>query len=625
MGHLYALSRLTHYSRVDWSNCGRVFGGNFGFFDPPVPVAPCTVGDCANQGADNIGLRPSPSTTPAAALGTPVNKPGYAIEPSPIASPAQALPAPGPTITPNPITPQNPGSRPDVNSNPNFPAPQNDPALNNLPSKPVTIVIPLDNSYATDPAQPQAPAIPSMPLAGASNSAPNNQNPPLPTPPPKPILLATLGNGNVVSANQGASSILVGSEVISAGGPAITIQNVGVVSLLPPGGGMVVKNNEAVTTYAYENNAATAESSKAVPIATLEGGSVISAIPGASNLVIGTQTLSLRGPAITVPGQGVMSLSPTGLVVLNDGKSSTYTISTSGPNPGNPASLLTLPSGQVITAIPGASSLVIGTQTLIVNGPPITVPGQGVMSLSPSDLVIVQNSVPTINPGNSESILTLASSQIVTAKLGASTLVVGTQTLTVDGPALTIPGQGIMSLSPTGLVIINNGIITTLSLPQSNPIYPSTLQIVSMNSGDLLTVSPLGSLVVIGSKTLTQGGSIATLSGDKVVSLGSSGVVLQLPGGKVTTIPVGGAVSKPMLSPSASALNLSTTGFGTSTKTSVVGGGETATVGVLATSSSVGENINNVISAKKGGSASLGAKMWSSLGLGLSVVVVLFF
>lgn len=472
-----------------------MFGGNFGLFDPPIPVAPCTVGDCANQGADNAELRPSPPTTPAVSQGT---------TPA-IASPAQALPASGPTATINPVvSPQNPGTKPDDNPSSNNPPPQNDPASNipppanpsNIPVEknlPVTVVIPLDNNYVTNPSQPQGPAAPSVPLKGAASTAPNNPNPPLPT----PIMIATLGNGIVVSANQGASSVVVGGEIISAGGPPITIPNVGIVSLSPSGGGMVVNSNVAATTYAYGNNEVPTESPKAVPIATLVGGSVVSAFPVASTLVVGTQIFSLNGPAITVPGQGVMRLSPTGLVILNDGRSSTYTIPTAAPNPGN---LLTLPPGQVITATPGASSLMISTQTLSVHGPAITVPGQGVMSLSPSDLVMISNAIPTANPGSSESLLTLASGQVITAKPGASTLVMGTQTLTVNGPALTILGQGTLSLSPTGLVIINNGITTTRILPQASPTPPSTPKTVSMNNGEPLTVSPLGSLVVIGVK-----------------------------------------------------------------------------------------------------------------------------
>lgn len=110
------------------------------------------------------------------------------------------------------------------------------------------------------------------------------------------------------------------------------------------------------------------------------------------------------------------------------------------------------------------------------------------------------------------------------------------------------------------------------------------------------------------------------------MSFGPSGVVVQMPGGKVTTIPVNGVVSTTVLPQSASVS--STSGFGTSTKTSLVGGGvlvETATVGVPAASSSVGENINNVTSAEKGGSAGLRARVWGSfLGLSLSTVLVLF-
>jgi hypothetical protein len=68
-----------------------------------------------------------------------------------------------------------------------------------------------------------------------------------------------------------------------------------------------------VSTYSLPSAGAKATSPPGVPVTV--GGQVISIAPGASSLVLGTQTLKIGGPAMTIAGNNVVSLSPAGLVI----------------------------------------------------------------------------------------------------------------------------------------------------------------------------------------------------------------------------------------------------------------------------------------------------------------------
>lgn len=127
-------------------------------------------------------------------------------------------------------------------------------------------------------------------------------------------------------------------------------------------------------------------------------------------------------------------------------------------------------------------------------------------------------------------VATLSNSIIISAS--GSGIVIGSQTLTVGASAVTIPGGEIVSLAPTGVVVSNSdsGVVTTYLIPAVQETSTST---------PVHTVSALGSsAAVIADQTINLGGPAVTLSGAEVVSLGSSGIVLQAPSGIITTISV---------------------------------------------------------------------------------------
>ena len=123
--------------------------------------------------------------------------------------------------------------------------------------------------------------------------------------------------------------------------------------------------------------------------------------------------------------------------------------------------------------------------------------------------------------------------QIISATPGASTLIIGGQTLSIGGPAATLSeNNAIASLAPSGLVVAYpGGGVSVFVLPTPSP----QISVGDMVDGYTVSTLSSGSALLVGSQTLSIGGPIVTVGNDDVMSLGSSGVVIQEPGGEVTT------------------------------------------------------------------------------------------
>jgi hypothetical protein len=67
-----------------------------------------------------------------------------------------------------------------------------------------------------------------------------------------------------------------------------------------------------------------------------------------------------------------------------------------------------------------------------------------------------------------------------------------------------------------------------------------------MIDGILVSVPAGASTIVIGGQTITSGGSLITLSNHDVLSLGPSGLEIQMPGGGVTTVTVAASTAAPL-------------------------------------------------------------------------------
>ena len=266
-----------------------------------------------------------------------------------------------------------------------------------------------------------------------------------------PASTLALSNGNVV----------VGSQTLSNGGPAATVngQTISVES-----GGIIVDGSTYTISALPSPTISGAVISGAV--VTL-GGSTFTASATVSNeLVIGSQTISKGGPAVTVNGQ-IVSVGSGDIVV----GSRTIAISTlsQGSAAGPPQAVFTIGSN-VYTETAGFN-LVIGSETLSIGGPAATVSGE-VVSLAPNGVILspVSSSLSTAPPQTTSGVVfTLLHSTIT--DIEGSTLVIGSQTLTPGGQGVTIGGEYI-SVGSSGIVL-GSSTLSYSALATSSTAKPS--------------------------------------------------------------------------------------------------------------------------------------------------------
>ncbi|PQE34121.1 ca2+modulated nonselective cation channel polycystin protein [Rutstroemia sp. NJR-2017a WRK4] len=292
-----------------------------------------------------------------------------------------------------------------------------------------------------------------------------------------PVPIATVGS-EVISAAPGASAVVVGGQTASLQGQPITISS-SIIQLTPSGLAIVNADSGSSSIYALPTSAEAVASAAAnpQPIATLPNAQVISASAGASTLLVGSQTLTSGGPAVTLSGsKSIATFAADGLVIEgSSGDKTTYALPASSA-PSQPIATI----GNQIIAAPsaGASSLIIGSQTLALNGPAVTLAG-------------------------SNAVATLGAEGLIVAYPGGAV-----STYSAAAPQAQKQTQTQSSGSST---------ITAVAVAGSN-----------------------GEEVVVQGKTLTKGGEAATLSDGQVVSLaaGTTGVVVMGKGGEVTTVQV---------------------------------------------------------------------------------------
>ena len=331
--------------------------------------------------------------------------------------------------------------------------------------------------------------------------------------------------GNLYTAYS-AAPLAIGSTTLSAGGPAGTVdgQRISVGS-----NGVVVGSS----TEAYFAAAAPTETDGA--IVTL-GGNVYSASSGAP-LIIGSTTLSAGGPAALIDGQKI-SMGPQGIVV----GSTTASYSVSGPQSELPNLAVTL-GLQVYTASESSGNVVVGSITLTPGGPAQTISGE-VLSAAPSGsgVVIDEETMsfsksPIIINGltaASEAAFTISghpytafevaghSREIIIPGIASGSSI----TLGVGGPPATILGQ-VVSAGSDGLVFGSRTIPYVSATPTSDPLEVEAPFTLGRNTYTAFEVaSHSGELIIPGaSVTLSIGGPATTISGE-TLSAASGGLVI---------------------------------------------------------------------------------------------------
>lgn len=167
------------------------------------------------------------------------------------------------------------------------------------------------------------------------------------------------------------------------------------------------------------------------------------------------------------------------------------------------------------------------TNTLSTPQEPVYTDGTTTQSsMDPEQISLAAAQTNQADPQNTASNSLAGSAAVVTAgshvitAIPGSDLVIGSTTLSAGGAAATLSNDQVVSLASSGVVVDGTSQAFSAAATAS-----SGSAVVFTAGSQVLTVRP-GSSLFIGSTTLSAGGAAATLSDGQVVSLASSGVVV---------------------------------------------------------------------------------------------------
>ncbi|KAF4633251.1 hypothetical protein G7Y89_g4869 [Cudoniella acicularis] len=398
-------------------------------------------------------------------------------------------------------------------------------------------------------------------------------------------VVAVIGSNTISAASDSTNVILPNGSTASVGAAVtLTGSNSVPVVMSVASSGIIVNGNGVSSTF-YPNPVAVAAtvgsapisvpSAALTPVATIAN-QVISVAPGASTIVIGGQTITSGGAAVTLSGSnGIATFGSSGLIVQQAGGSaSTYAV------PGVAQAVGATPvatiAGLVVSAAPGASTIVIGGQTITAGGAAVTLSGSNAIATFGSSGLIVQQpggsvstyAVPGVGKAVGATPVATIAGQVISAAPGASTLVIGSQTITEGGAAITLSGSNAVATFGSSELIVQypGGGVSTYAIPTA---APTAAVVIGTANGIAITATPGASSIVVGTQTLQMNGPPITLADHEVLSMGSSGVVVQMPGGAVKT------------------MALPTAGGSTGTSNSMIGGIIASIIGVSVPTSGV--------------------------------------
>ncbi|CAO2650085.1 Nn.00g013770.m01.CDS01 [Neocucurbitaria sp. VM-36] len=353
---------------------------------------------------------------------------------------------------------------------------------------------------------------------GRSNNA-GSQGPQVPNlPQPTQVTVGTIGTVPVVIGP--SSEVVVGSQTLRPGGPAITVGGTTAVSLAPSATAIIVGGTTSQLPQVFVPPAQSP--GRPPPVLTI-GSSTLTPNAATQFFVAPGQTLTPGGIA-TVDGT-VVSLAPSASFVVIGGSTQILPTAGSGSAPvatGPPEIVF---GGTTVTAQPtlGRSgnsdgqnnpgvgpTFVISDQTLAPGGPAITVSGT-TLSLAPSGSFIVVNGVTSTvaNPtalATSPPTLTVGESVFSPLPGSGTTFVISDQTLAPGGPAITVSGTTI-SLAPSASFVVINGVTSTIANPFAAQITAPPLTI---GTDVFIPLPGTGTSYLIGSRILTPGGVVVS-------------------------------------------------------------------------------------------------------------------
>lgn len=325
------------------------------------------------------------------------------------------------------------------------------------------------------------------------------------SPTPTPQLVLPVGS-SVISANLDGNFIIADQTLVPGGSPVTAL---GKTIYLQPSKVAAVIDGNTISIQQIPPEASRSNPPVILPI----GSSSIVANPE-GNFVIGSQTLIPGGSPITALGKSIY-LQPSNPAAVIDG--STVALQQKPLELGYSTPPIILHVGSSSIAANSEGNLVIGSQTLIPGGSPVTALGKSIyLPPSGSAAVIDEN---TVALDQAPPVLTFGTQTFAQEKaggfiIGSQTLIAGGAPITVAGtrvslapftPALAFGATTIVHKAKSGALLFGTQILepgrTGGYILESQTIFPGQAPITI--KGTALSLAPSASELIIGSKTLT--------------------------------------------------------------------------------------------------------------------------
>jgi hypothetical protein len=350
---------------------------------------------------------------------------------------------------------------------------------------------------------------------------------------PQPIQVTVGSVGTIPVVIGPASVIIIGSQTLQPGAPAIVVGGVTPVSLVSAATAIVVGGTTTI-----QLPQVTDQPGRSPPVLTI--GSLTLTPNAATQFFFAPGETLTPGGTVTFDGT-VVSLAPLASFVVVDGN--TQVLPTAVSRIAIPSSLPQIVvGGTTIAALPiqggsgspgintnnnqnnvpnnalsgsnPAPTFVIGGQTLAPGGQAITVSGTTI-SLAAGGSSVVIDGVPSavINPPAMLAPTIVIGNNVFTPVSGSgSTFVIADQTLAPGGQAITVSGT-VISLAPLASFVVVNGVTSTFATAAAAQI--TTAPTLTLGNSIIQPLQGTGTSYLIGSSTLTPGG-IITVSGTTI-------------------------------------------------------------------------------------------------------------
>lgn len=347
-----------------------------------------------------------------------------------------------------------------------------------------------------------------------------------------------VAGGIAHTASAAGNGIVIDSSVtLSAGGPVQTLDDGQTVNAASSNAVVFDGNTVQLPEPSVPSSAG---------LFTADGVSHSASLVGNKVILDGSTTLSAGGPAETLDSGAVVSAASDGIVL----GSSTFSLPAE-TQAGAVGAVLTV-GGRVITAAQQSNGLfVVGSQTLTPGGSGIALPDGHMVSVATNDLLEVGGSTVTpsslATPFQTGAVFTIAGQTLTAIRGSDGEVSVGSDALSAGGSPTTLADGTIATMASNGALVVEGSTVAFSSLP----LPTSTAAAILTIDGTTLTAYTAAGLpgrIVVGSETISVGGSALTLSGGEVLSAGSDGVVwepsiVKLPAVTATANPVDAIMS----------------------------------------------------------------------------------